>query len=233
MIVDLPAKLYEVEKKGDVKRMRKQGKYPAVLYGHGEKSRRIYVEQADLDKVIERLKEEAVTINLKVDAKQYLCVIKSIQHNPITGKLLHIDFQHIHKKEKIRTSVPIHLIGEAPGLKEGGILEQNLHEVLIKCLPTDMPAHIDVDISALELDQTVHLYDIEMPNVEFELSKETPIISVIVPKAVAVEVKPEAPEEGAEELAEGEEAPAEEAKEEKAEDKGSKEKESGPRAKKD
>ena len=164
-----------------------------------------------------------MTINLKVDGKDYLCVIKSIQHNPITGKLFHIDFQHIHKKEKIRTSVPILLIGEAPGVKNGGILEQNLHEVMIKCLPTDMPAYIDVDISALELDQTVHLYDIEMPNVEFELSKETPIISMIVPKAVAVEVKPEAAEEGVEELVEGEEAPAEEANGVKAEDKCSKE----------
>jgi large subunit ribosomal protein L25 len=103
---------------------------------------------------------------------------------------------------------------------------------MIKCLPTDMPSYIDVDISALGLDQTIHLYDIEMPNVEFELSKETPIVSMIVPKAVAVEVKPEAPEEGAEEVVEGEEAPAEEAKEEKAEDKGSKEKESKPPAKK-
>ncbi len=232
MIVDLPAKLYEVEKKGDIKRMRKQGTYPAVLYGHGEKSRRICVEQSDLDMVLGKLKEEAVTVNLKVGGKDYLCVIKSIQHNPITGKLLHIDFQHIHKKEKLRTSVPIHLIGEAPGLKEGGILEQNLHEVMIKCLPTDMPAYIDVDISALDLDQAIHLYDIEMPNVEFELSKETPIVSMIVPKAVAVEVKPEAPEEGAEEVAEGEEAPAEEAKGEKAEDKDSKEKESKPPAKK-
>ena len=233
MIVDLPAKVYEVEKKGDVKRMRKKGKYPAVLYGHGEKSRRICVEQTDLKNILERLREEAVTINLKVDGKDYLCVIKSIQYNPITGELLHVDFQHIHKKEKIKTSVPIHLVGKAPDLEKGAILEQNLHEVVVKCLPVDIPAHIDVDISALELGQTIHLYDIDIPKIEFEPSKETPVVSITVPRAVVEEVKPEVPAEGAEEVAEGEEAPAEAAKEEKAEDKGSKEKESKPPAKKD
>lgn len=226
MIVDLPAKHYEVEKKGDIKRMRKKGKYPAVLYGHGEKSRRICIEQTDLKKVLERLREEAVTINLKVDGKDYLCVIKSIQYNPTTGELLHVDFQHIHKKEKIKTSVPIHLVGEAPGLEKGAILEHNLHEVVVKCLPVDMPAHIDVDISALELGQTIHLYDIDIPKIEFELSKETPVVSMIVPRAVVAEVKPEVPAEGAEE------APAGAAKEEKAEIEDSKEKEPEPPAKK-
>ena len=96
-----------------------------------------------------------------------------------------------------------------------------------------MPSHIDIDISGLELGQSIHLYDINMPKIEFELSKETPIISMTIPRAVVVEAKPEAEEEGAEEVAEGEEVPAEEAKEEKAEEKGSKEKESKPPTKKD
>lgn len=232
MIVELQAKPYEAKAKGDVKRMRKEGIYPAILYGHGEKSRRICIEHHDLKKVIDILKEEAVTINLKVAGKDYLCVIKSIQQNPITGELLHVDFQHIHKKEKIKTSVPIHLLGEAPGLKEGGIMEQNLHEVVVKCLPADMPSHIDIDISGLILGQTIHLYDIDLPKVEFELSKETPVVSMTVPRAVVEEVKPEAVEEGAEEAAEGEEAPPEEAKEEKAEGKDSKDKEAKPPDKK-
>jgi large subunit ribosomal protein L25 len=232
MIVELQAKPYEVKTKGDVKRMRKAGKHPAILYGHGEKSRKIYIEQHDLKGVISVLKEEAVIINLKIEEKEYLCVIKSIQQSPITGELLHVDFQHIHKKEKVRTAVPIHLIGEAPGLKESGIMEQNLHEVVVKCLPADIPSHIDVDISALNLGQSIHLYDINLPKIEFELSKETPIVSMTVPRAVVVEAKPEAVEVGAEEVAEGGEAPAEEAKEEKTGDKGPKEKDTKPPAKK-
>jgi len=97
MIVDLQAKSYDVDQKGDVKRMRKEGKIPAILYGHKEKSRRIFVEFTDFKKILEILRQEAVTINLKVGEKDFLCVIKAIQHNPVTGGLLHIDFQHIHK----------------------------------------------------------------------------------------------------------------------------------------
>ncbi len=189
MIVNLTAVPYETEKKGDVKRMRKGGKIPAIMYGHKEKSRRICIEHRDFKKVLDVLKRETVTINLAVEGKEYLCLIKAIQHNPVTAELLHIDFQHIHKTEKIRASVPIHVVGEPPGVKEGGILDQHLHEVKVRCLPTDIPARIDVDISNLKLGQTIHLGAIQVPNVDFELSKETTVVSVLVPKVV-VEVKP-------------------------------------------
>ena len=83
MILDLNAMLYEVTKKGDVKRMRKEGKIPAILYGHKEKSKRIYVLLGEFKKILEILKKETVTVNLKINAKKYLCVIKTIQHNKI------------------------------------------------------------------------------------------------------------------------------------------------------
>ncbi|HEC78592.1 MAG TPA: 50S ribosomal protein L25 [candidate division WOR-3 bacterium] len=213
MIVNLQATPYTAEKKGDVKRMRKDGKLPAVLYGHKEKTQTIYIEKNEFKKVLDALRKEAVTVNLSIKDKEYLCVIKAIQHNPITDELLHIDFQHIHKSEKIKALIPIHIIGEAPGVKQGGILDQHLHEVVVKCLPADMPSHIDVDVSNLELGQTIHLSDVELPRVEYELSSETPIVSILVPRAVAAEAKPAAEkEEVAEEKKEGEEV-KEEAKE--------------------
>lgn len=218
MIVNLQAKPYAVEKKGDVKRIRKDGKVPAILYGHREKSKRIYVEKNEFKKVLEILKEEAITINLKIENKNYLCVIKAIQHNPVTDELLHIDFQHIHKQEKIKASIPIHIIGEAPGVKKGGILDQHLHEVVVKCLPANIPSHIDIDVSALDLGHTIHLYDIDLPKVDFELTKETPVVSVLIPRAVAAEVKPEVEEEVAEEE-EGEKIEEEKTKEEEVKEK--------------
>ena len=204
MIIDLQATSYEATKKGDIKRMRKEGRIPAVIYGHKEKSKRIYVLTQDFKKILDILKKEAVTVNLLVNGKKLLCVIKSIQHNPMTGELLHIDFQHIHKKEKIRASIPIHLIGVAPGVKKGGIQDQHLYDVVVRCLPGDLPSHIDVDISSLDLGQTIHLADIGLPEVEFELPKESTIVSMLIPRA-AVEVKPE------EVVAEGEEEKPEEA----------------------
>ena len=227
MIVNLTATPYETTKKGDIKRMRQEGRIPAILYGHKEKSRRVFVEQRAFKQVLETLRQEAVTINLQIGEKEFLCVIKAIQHNPITDELFHIDFQHIHKKEKIKATVPIHIIGEAPGVEKGGILDQRLHEIVVKCLPADMPARIDVDVSQLELGDSIHLYDIDVPNTEFEMTRETPIVSVLVPRAVVAEAKPAAVEEGEEGVvAEGEGAEeAEERKEGSVEKEGAKDQE--------
>jgi large subunit ribosomal protein L25 len=204
MKVDLQAMSYRVEKKGDVKRLRKQGKIPAALYGHGEKTQHVYVDVKDFRNVLNILKEETVTINLKVGSKTYFCVIKAIQHDPTTSELFHIDFQHIHKEEKIRTTVPIHPTGTPPGVEKGGILDLHLHEVVVKCYPDKMPTRIDVDVSRLDLNQTIHLRDLMVPDVEFELSPETTVVSILVPRK-AEEVKPEVEEAVAVEAEAGEE----------------------------
>ncbi|MGB9721026.1 MAG: 50S ribosomal protein L25 [bacterium] len=182
MKLELEAHLYEPEKKGDVKRMRQEGKIPAILYGHKDKNKRVFVFEKEFKKILEVLRKEAVTIDLKIKDKTYACLIKTIQHNPVNGNLLHIDFQHISKKEKIKTTVPIHLVGEAPGVKKGGLLDQHLYEVVIRCLPDEMPSHIDVDISGLDIGKTIHLKDIKMPNIDFETKLETTVVSVLVPK---------------------------------------------------
>ena len=227
MKIDLPATTLQTEKKGDVKRLRRQGKIPAVLYGHKEKTRRIYVEQKEFKKVLDAMKNETVIVNLKIGSKGYPCVIKSLQHNPLRDSLLHIDFQHIHKKEKIRASVPIHTVGEAPGVKKGGILDLHLHEVQVRCLPDALPSHIQVDVSALDLGEAIHLRDIPSPGVEFEISSDTTVVSVLVPRAVEAEMKPPVEEEvvAAEEGVEGEEKkePEEEKEKEKKDAKEKKE----------
>lgn len=192
MKVDLMATPYTREKKGDTKRLRNSGSIPAVLYGHGEKSYTISIDRKSFKKVLELLQQEAVMLDLQLNDKKYLCVIKSVQHNPMTGDILHVDFQHIHHTEKIKTTVPIHLLGTAPGLKKGGILDQHLHEVVVKCLPDDIPNKIELDISNLDLHQTIHLFDIKLEKIEFELKKETPVVSVVVPRAVEEVVKPAA-----------------------------------------
>ncbi len=215
MKIDLQTTPFKAEKKSDLKRLRREGKIPAVLYGHKEKTRNIYIDMKEFKKILDKLQKETVTVNLKLEKKNYLCVIKTIQHNPTTGEILHIDFQHLHKKEKIKTAVPIHAIGEAPGVKQGGILDQHLHEVIVRCLPDEMPPHIDVDISQLELGQSIHLKDIALPNVEFELNPETTVVSVLVPRAVEVAPKAEVSEEVEVEGEEGVEEEAEEKEKEK------------------
>ncbi len=220
MKLELEAYLYEPQKKGDVKRMRMEGKIPGVLYGHKDKTKRIFVLKKEIEKILEILRKETVTIDLKLKEKTYSCLIKAIQHNPIDGKLLHIDFQHISKKEKIKTTIPIHLVGEAPGVKKGGLLDQHMYEVVIRCLPDHMPSHIDVDISNLDIGKTIHLKDIVIPNIEFELKPETPLVSIHAPKVEKVAPAPvAAPDVGAVEEAKDqkskEEKPTKEAQKEK------------------
>lgn len=201
MRIDLQAQAYDVQKKGDVRRMRQEGKIPGILYGHKDKPKRVYLNEKEFKKVIDVMKNEAVTINLMLENKPYTCLIKAIQHNPITNKLLHVDFQHIQKKEKIKLNIPIHLHGEAPGIKKGGVLDQHLHEVMVKCLPDDIPSRIDIDVSQLDLNGTIHIRDLNLPNIEFEVKPETSIVSVLVPK-----IEKEAPKP----VTEGEAAPGEE-----------------------
>jgi large subunit ribosomal protein L25 len=220
MKIDLEAFVYTREKKGDIKRMRKNAKIPGVVYGHKDKPKRIYVPEKEFKKVLEVLKKEVVTINLKVEDKHYPCLIKSVQHNPMTGNLLHVDFQHISKKEKIKATIPLHILGEAPGVKEGGVLDQHLREVVVKCLPDDIPSHIDVDISKVLLNHTIHLKDIKPANVDFELGPETAVISCSTPKVEKVVVAPVV-EEGAIPV---EGAPVEEGKEVKEGKEGKEEK---------
>ncbi|MEO0166451.1 MAG: 50S ribosomal protein L25 [candidate division WOR-3 bacterium] len=217
MKLELEAYLYDPQKKGEVKRMRREGKIPGVLYGHKEKSKRVYVLQKEFEKVLEVLKKEVVTVDLKLNDKVYPCLIKAIQRNPIDGRLLHIDFQHISRKEKIKATIPIHLIGEAPGVKKGGLLDQHLYEVVIRCLPEDIPAHIDVDISKLDVGKTIHLKDIVLPNIEFELKPETPVVSILAPKVEKAAAAPTAaPAEQPREEPKEEKPKEEKAKEEKA-----------------
>jgi large subunit ribosomal protein L25 len=221
MKIELLAQPYEAEKKGDVKRLRRDGKIPGVLYGHKDKPRGLYIIDKDFKKVLDAMKNEAVTISLTLEEKNYICLIKAIQHNPITNQLLHIDFQHIQKKEKIKVNIPIHVHGEAPGIKEGGVLDQHLHEVMVKCLPDDIPSRIDVDVSSLKLGDTIHIKDLPIANVEFEVKPETSVVSVLIPKIEKEVPKPVAegevaPVEG-EAPAEGEAAEGEKGKEEKGE----------------
>lgn len=220
MKLELEGYLYEPEKKGDIKRMRREGKIPGVIYGHKEKTKRIYVLEKEFSKILEVLKKEAVTVDLKIKDKTYSCIVKSIQHNPIDGKLLHVDFQHISKKEKIKATVPIHLVGEAPGVKKGGLCDQHLYEVVVVCFPDHMPSHIDVDISNLDVGKTLHLKDIIKPNIEFEAKPDTPIVSILAPKVERVGVAPTPETVPAEEVKEGEVKEERPAKEEKKEEKG-------------
>jgi large subunit ribosomal protein L25 len=210
------------------KRLRREGFVPGVVYGGKDGDCTSFkVSWHDLRRVL----AGAALIDLKVAGKTRPVIVKDQQQHPVRDELLHIDLLEVRLDEKIQTQVSVHLEGaeEAPGIKEGGVLEHVTHQLNIEALPTDNPDGIHVDVSGLEIAATMHLSEISAPSgVTFlDDPEETIIATVVVPTEVeepeieeetalvgeegeAVEgAEPAEGEEGAEPAAEGDAAPEE------------------------
>ncbi|MEO0102978.1 MAG: 50S ribosomal protein L25 [candidate division WOR-3 bacterium] len=182
---------YIREKKGKeiTKKLLREGKIPAILYGRGEESLKLYVKEKELLELLEELKGKAPIFTLSISGKSERCIMKTIQKDPIRNRFIHIDFQKVHPEEEIVVKCPVVLLGTAPGVEAGGILDYHLREVAVKGRVDAIPPRIEVDISQLRLGHSIHLSDIKISGGHFLLPPETPVVSVLVPKKVE-EVKP-------------------------------------------
>jgi len=210
---DLIAETRTDQGKGASRRLRRQGKVPAIIYGAGRPPRALAF---DHNKVVKQLENESFyssILNIKVGDKSQAAIVKDIQRHPAKRQILHMDMQRIVADEKIRMNVPIHYLNaeSAHGVKTGGgSVSQLITDVEVSCLPKDLPEYFEVDIEALELNEMLHLSDIKLPEgVEILLLAQGPendhaMVSIGLIKAAPVEE-----EEEAVELAEGEEAPEE------------------------
>jgi len=208
---DLIADYREDKGKGASRRLRHQGKVPAIIYGAGRPPRALSFDQ---NKVLQQLEHESFyssVLNIKVGNKSQAAIVKDIQRHPAKRQVLHMDFQRIVADEEIRMNVPIHFVGEdvAPGVKQaGGSVSHLMSDVEIVCLPKDLPEYLEIDISGLELDEMLHLSDIKLPQgVEIPELAQGPehdhaIVSIHVIKAAPIE------EPVGEEAVEGEEGAA-------------------------
>jgi large subunit ribosomal protein L25 len=202
---DLIAETREGQGKGASRRLRREGKVPAIIYGAGRPPRQLAF---DHNKVIKQLENESFyssILNIKVGENSQAAIVKDIQRHPAKAIIMHLDFQRIVDDEKIKMNVPIHLVGaeEAVGVKEGGGSVSHLKtDVEVSCLPKDLPEYFEVDISALGLDEMLHLSDIkvpdgvELPELALGPEHDQAIVSIHVIKVAVVEE--ETAEEGAE-----------------------------------
>lgn len=193
---DLIAELREDNGKGASRRLRRQGKVPAIIYGAGRPPRAL---SFDHNKVLRELQNESFyssVLNIKVRDKSQAAIVKDIQRHPARPIVMHIDLQRIVEDEVIKMNIPIHYMGGdvAPGVKTGGgSVSQLRTDVEIQCLPKDLPEYFEVDISELELDEMLHLSDIKMPEgVEIPELAQGPehdhaIVSIHVIKVVEIE----------------------------------------------
>ncbi len=216
--------------KGPVRRLRRNGSVPAVMYGHGDPSTLLTLNTHDFNRLLENLRGHSPVVELDVDGRSERCVIKTIQRNPIDGSLLHVDFQKVHPTEKITINVPVIVRGTAEGVKSGGMLDHLLREIPVRATIDRIPERFDIDVTRLGLGQSVHVSDLAAEGLEFDVPLDTAVVTVLVPrKLAAAQIEAEAaaaaaPAEGAAVAEESkepevikqkvkEEEPAEEAKE--------------------
>ncbi len=203
--VTLDAKKRETQGSRSSRRIRGGGRVPAVLYGHGMKPLSLDVDRRAFAKALKTRAGENVIINLNVEGAQLeesTCLIRDIQHHPVTDDVQHIDFTVISLKEKIEVQVPLVTLNaeEAIGVKEGGILDIVHHEIPIECLPTDIPEHIEVNVKAMKIGDAVHVSDLQVQgDITFLLDDDEVLIAIHPPrkeeeKAVEGEEGPTQPE---------------------------------------
>jgi large subunit ribosomal protein L25 len=215
------------KRRGQVKQLRSSGRVPATIYGRQGAPQNLEINTREISDLIHHSVSENLLVDLSIenDARaKRLALLQEVQHHPIDGKVLHVDFHEVAENEKVTVSVPVETTGEAAGVKNsGGVLEHVLFKLKVRCLPKDLPEQLLIDVTALEINKTIHIGEITPPaGVEIIGDKKLPVVSVTPPRAeeeVAptaeakaagdVEMTKEKKEEGAEgEAKAGEKAPA-------------------------
>jgi large subunit ribosomal protein L25 len=215
-ITDLTAQVRKQQKKGPARRLRQQGFVPAIFYGGSTENIPLTVKSADLLKLHKEKKDHAF-IKLIIDdggkKVEKLSLIKELQVQPLTGKLYHADFYEVDMKKKLVFDVSLNFTGKAIGVENGGELQHIKRDIKVLCLPSDLPDHIDVDITPIEIGHSIKVKDIQLPeNLTHLDPPDAAVVSVAAVRVVKVEAAAEeTPAEGAAPAA------AEPAKEEKKE----------------
>jgi large subunit ribosomal protein L25 len=170
------------------RRLRAEGDIPAVLYGRGLDSTPLTVSKRDLYSVLHTDAGTNALINLEVGSDKFLTVARELQRHPVRGEIIHLDFINISLTEKIHAEVGIEFLGEPAGTKDGGIVDTIRNSVMISALPMEIPAHIQLDISALEVGETLTVASLPViEGVEYLEDDESPLVSVVIPRILEVE----------------------------------------------
>jgi large subunit ribosomal protein L25 len=183
--------------KSGTKRIRKEGLIPGVFYSKSNKPLHIDVSDKKINPLVFTSKTHLISLELD-GHEEYECIIKDVQFDPVTDKVIHFDLLGLTKGEKIILEIPVQLVGTAVGVKEGGVIQHVMHKIEVECLPRNIPEHIVVDVSRLMLGDSIHIRDLNYEDFEIIDAKESLIVQVTHPK-IKEEVAPV--EEGIEEEA--------------------------------
>lgn len=191
-IIDVSANLRTATGTGAVNRLRKSGAIPAVVYGRGRDSLNVQVDSRSFTKIINHSASDNILVNLQIDSGTQLALVQEVQHDHIKGGIIHVDFHAVNESEDIHAAVPVELVGEAAGLKFGGLLELLVHALEVHCLPKDLPEKITVDVAHLNVGDSVHINEITLPaGVSTRLEGSIIVAHIAAPKVE--EAAPAAP----------------------------------------
>lgn len=173
-----------------VKQVRAAGRVPAVVYGRQHAAQNLELDAAQLDAVIHHSVSENILVDLKVseDARpERLALVQEVQHDPLDGHVLHVDLHEVARDERVTLAVPVESKGEPVGVKTGGgVLEHVLFKLKVRALPADLPEAIVVDVSGMQVNQTLHIGELPaLPGVEFLGGKDVPVFTVAAPRTEA------------------------------------------------
>lgn len=198
--VTLSAEKREEIGKAEAGRLRRAGHVPATMYGHGFEPENLRVDERELSQLLGRISAGSTLIDLEVKGSpSHKVLIREVQRHPWRSAILHVDFFRINVDEELRVAVPLHLIGEADGVKnEGGILQQHRYEIQIECLPNEIPDGFEIDVSALTIGDTLQVSDVDAGGVTV-LDDPTALVCAVIPPTV-LKIEEEEVEELEEEL---------------------------------
>ncbi|MDD5454650.1 MAG: 50S ribosomal protein L25 [Candidatus Ratteibacteria bacterium] len=190
--IDLDVQERKETGKSEIGRLKKSGFVPGIVYGDNGKNIPVKMDKKKLVHFLHSIGQENVLTNLKIkDEKgtsEQLVLIKETQYDPVSDEVLHMDFQRVSLKKKIISEVHIVLKGEPEGVKAGGMLDHSLRMVEVKCLPTDMPERIEIDISNLKIHDAIHVKDLTLPaGVEMVTDPQRSVLSILPPRKIELE----------------------------------------------
>ena len=169
--------------KGVARKLRAAGKVPATLYGSGAPAQTIEVDARALSHVLHTDAGRNVLIDLQINGENLLTLAREIQKDPIRGAFIHVDFLRINRDIAINVDVPIHIEGESPGVKEGGVVEHHIWNVAVECLPHNVPDRLIADISELFVGDSLHVSQLAVvEGVTVITDPDEVVLSVVVPQ---------------------------------------------------
>ncbi len=191
--IELRAEKRALTSKGNLSRLRLEGQIPAVVYGGKKSPENLALNLKNLTQLLKGHGGN-VLMNLKLGDGAEIVLLKDVQRDVLSHDVIHVDFQRVSMTEKLEVNVPLHVAGEAPGVKVGGgILEHILRNLRVRCLPTDIPDSISVDVSQLQLNQGIKVKDLVLPTgVEAMNDREGLVMNIVAPAAEEVAATPAA-----------------------------------------